>query len=751
VSAGPGGSIYVTDTSATVRQFSRASGTEKVIAGVAAYGFSGDGGPAVKAQLRMGVGSYLGSAVPDRNGNLIIADASNNRLRAVAARNGTYYGVHMLRGHIYTIVGNGAPAFKGDGGPARKAEFDSAGKIAFDPAGNLVLPDIFNSRVRVVAAKTGTFWGKHMVAGDIYTVAGKGGAGPLGNGGPASKATLADPTAVATDHAGNLVIADAFHYRVRVVAAKTGTFYGKHMVAGDIYLIAGNGRNTYSGDGRLATSAGLGRPIGVTVDKSGNVAIAAWHVPRVRMVAVKTGTFWGKHMVAGHIYTIAGGTSGSSGNGGPAAKAGLNTPEDVAADATGNLLIADTGNNLVRVVAARNGTFYGVAMKAAHIYTVAGNGKRSESGDRGPALNAELSRPEGVAVSDDGNIAVADAAGNRVRLAAATSGTFFGQKMVAGDIYTVAGDGEPTFSGDGGLATATTVWAPEGAALDHSGNLVIADTSNCRVRVVAARSGTFYGQKMVTGHIYTIAGDGDRDTTGDGGPATAAGVRSPSNVTVDAAGNVLLSEDSPVVRVVAVKTGTFYGQAMAAGDIYTIAGDGTSGFGGDGGPATSAELGSVFGLTTDRSGNVVISDTANERIRVVAVASGTFYGQAMVAGDIYTIAGNGTRGFSGDGKPATSAKLSDPEGIAFDHAGNLLIADTNNNRVRMVAATAGTFYGAARTAGHIYTIAGTGGFGFSGDGGPATSATLLPLGLATGPGGEVLFSDGSCNRIRVLN
>ncbi len=754
VSPGPGGSVYVADTSATVRQFTRASGTEKVVSGVAAIGFSGDGGLAVRAHLGMGgggAGTYMGSAVPDHNGNLIIADAFNNRLRAVAARNGTFYGQKMVTGHIYTIVGTGAGAYSGDGGPARAASFDSTGKIAIDSAGNIVLPDLFSGRIRVVAAKTGTFYGQHMVAGDIYTVAGPGGTS-LGNQGPATKGRLFDPAGVTVDHTGNLVIADSFDYRVRVVATATGLFYGKHMVAGDIYTIAGNGQHAYSGDGGPALDAGLGRPIAVTVDKAGNIAIADWQDPRVRMVAVKTGTFWGQHMKAGHIYTIAGtGTSGYFGNGGPAAKAGLSLTEDVAADATGNLLIADTGNNRVRVLAARNGTFYGVAMKAAHLYTIAGNGNRSESGDGGPALKAELARPEGVAVNGNGNIEVADTGGNRVRLAAATSGTFFGRKMVAGDIYTVAGNGKRFFDGDGGLATATAVSAPEGVATDHAGNLVIADTGDSRVRVVAARNGTFYRQKMTTGHIYTIAGNGDGQSSGDGGPATSAGVPFPSYVRPDAAGNLLLGQETPMVRVVAGKTGMFYGKHMVAGDIYTIAGTGVEGYTGDGGPATSAELGSIFGLRTDPHANVVISDLGNDRIRVVAAATGTFYGKHMVAGDIYTVAGDGTVGFVGDGGPAASAELNSPQGIAVDAAGNLLIADTGNGRIRVVAASDGTFYGQAMVADDIYTIAGNGKGLFSGDGGPATSASIGPVQLAIGPGGEVVLSDYTCNRIRVIS
>jgi trimeric autotransporter adhesin len=139
------------------------------------------------------------------------------------------------------------------------------------------------------------------------------------------------------------------------------------------------------------------------------------------------------------------------------------------------------------------------------------------------------------------------------------------------------------------------------------------------------------------------------------------------------------------VRVVAATTGTFYGQAMTAGDIYTIAGTGTAGFSGDGGPASAAELNFPERLIVDGTGNLVIADTSNNRIRVAAASTGTFYGRAMTVGDIYTIAGTSQFGFSGDGGPAASAELDQPDGVALDGAGNLLIADAGNRRIRQVA------------------------------------------------------------------
>jgi secreted PhoX family phosphatase len=201
--------------------------------------------------------------------------------------------------------------------------------------------------------------------------------------------------------------------------------------------------------------------------------------------------------------------------------------------------------------------------------------------------------------------------------------------------------------------------------------------------VVAARTGTFYVQAMTAGDIYTVAGNGAVGFSGDGGPATSAKLNDPGGVAVDGAGNLLIADGgNGRIRLVAHKTGTFYGQAMTGGDIYTVAGGGTDGLG-DGGPASSAELGPA-GVAVDGAGNLVIADDGNGRIRVVAASTGTFYGQAMTGGDIYTVAGNGTGGFSGDGGPATSAELSQLGGVAVDGAGNLLIADTYNHRIRVV-------------------------------------------------------------------
>jgi sugar lactone lactonase YvrE len=345
-------------------------------------------------------------------------------------------------------------------------------------------------------------------------------------------------------------------------------------------------------------------------------------------------------------------------------------------------------------IANSSGTYFGQAMTAGHIYSVAGNGLRGFAGDGGPATSAEFGNPAaGVAVDAAGNLVIADTQNSRIRVVAATTGTFYGQAMTAGDVYTVAGGGTAGL-GDGGPATAAEVDQPEGVTVDGAGNLVIADSFDARIRVVAATTGTFYGQAMTAGDIYTVAGNGTSGFSGDRGLATAARLRTPGDVAVDAAGNLVIADSlNQRIRVVAATTGKFYRRPMTAGHIYTVAGIGTggasSGFSGDGGPANKAKLAFPDGVAVDGSGNLVIADTANSRVRVIAEKTGTFYGQPMTAGNIYTVAGKGNLPLggcspSGNGGPATAAMLCEPEGVAVDHAGNLVIADSGNALVRVV-------------------------------------------------------------------
>ncbi|MGH3158059.1 MAG: hypothetical protein ACRDNF_15990, partial [Streptosporangiaceae bacterium] len=417
----------------------------------------------------------------------------------------------------------------------------------------------------------------------------------------------------------------------------------------------------------------------------------------------------------GRLTTPAGvAVGGYDGNGRRATDTELWDPCSAALDGAGNLVITDIGppapagtvNNWVRVAAARTGTFYGHAMKAGRLYTIA-------AGQCDFYEGYATFCPADAEPDHQGNLVIADTGGADdhsmttkpalVRVLAGSSGTFYGQKMTVGHMYIVAG-GADGFSGDGGPAVGAGLGLSISTVrVDSVGNLVIANNGTGRIRVVAAATGTFYGQAMKAGDIYTVAGGGE--ATGNGVPATSAAI-SVGGVANDAAGNLVITDTSGLVRVVAETTGTFYGQPMTAGDIYTVAGNGKTGYSGDGGPALKAEFDYPQSVAVDSAGNLVIDDTVNNRVRVVAAATGTFYGQAMKAGDIYTAAGDGVNtglGFSGDGVAAVKALLGSPSGVAADRAGDIAIADGLSGRVRLVAAGTRTLFGQPMKAGDIYT------------------------------------------------
>ena len=721
-------------------------------------GVGADAGFNVDGDVASGAGVNACDMTLDSAGNLLLAN--QNRILVIAAKTGTYYQEPMIAGRIYSLPGG-----YGSGGDGYTAdvELDSFGNVVIVSLGSGPVSERPPSgetggQVDVLAERTGTFYGQRMTAGDRYTIAGALGSSEYGNGIRAVNAYLGYALGTARlDSAGNLLLADMAQPlgsgqtppppSVRVVPDKTGTYYGQHMKAGYLYTIAGGG--TATGDGGPATRAALTEAAAVALDRAGNVLIADGQ--RVRVLAKKTGTFYGQKMSAADIYTIAGsGASGRFTDGVPARKAVIEA-NGLAVDSAGNVLVADENDSRVLMIAARSGTYYGRKARAGYLYSVAGNGRVHDSGDGGPAKSAELF-PAGVADDLPNDLVVfSDQHADVVRVVAGRTGRFFAQEMIAGRVYTLAGNRDTvgeTYSGDGGSARKAALGFPAGVAADPAGNVLLADNENSRVRLVAARAGTYAGQRMTVGDIYTIAGDGSLAYSGDGGPARDAGLGLVSGVTSDRAGNVLLiagqlypvPDQGPRVRMVAVTAGTYYGQRMTAGDIYTVAGDGTGGYSGDGGPGTAAEI-NPYAITVDNAGNLVLVD--GSRVRVVAVRTGRYYGQQMTAGDIYTVAGGGSQ--AGDGVPAAKAAI-EAFAVAVDPAGNVLAG--GSNVVQMVAEKTGTYYGKTVRAGDVYTVVGSDQALSEGDGGPATNAALTVGAIAVGPGGLLLIADSLYLRIR---
>ena len=641
------GDLFIADQDNNrIRELNHATGVMTTIAGNGTSGYSGDGGQASAAELS----GPKGVAV-DTAGDLFIADSGNSVIREVnhstgvtttVAGNGTSGGssgqataaqlsdpygvavdgsgnlfiadtnnqrileVNLSSGAFATVAGNGTYGYGGDQGQATAAELAEPYGIAVDASRHLFIADSGNSAIREV----------NLTSGVITTVAGNGTYGDSGDNGPATAAELSYPQGVAVDAAGDLFVADVVNNSIREVNHANGV----------IATVAGNGSPGYSGDGGQATAAELSGPAGVTVNAGGDLFIADTGNNVIREV----------NLPGGVISTAAGnGTSNYIGEAGPATAAGLASPAGVAVDAAGDLFIADPGNNRIREVNASNGL----------ITTVAGDGTSGYSGDGGQATAAELSGPEGVAVDAAGNLFIADSGNTVIREV----------NLSTGVISTVAGNGSPGYSGDGGQATAAELDSPSGVAVDAAGDLFIADTVNDVIREV----------NQANGVITTVAGDGSYGYSGDNGQATAAELASPYGVTWDASGDLFIA-DAGNSRVRQVN--------LSSGVISTVAGNGSPGYSGDGAPATAAELDSPYGVVVDGSGDLFIADYGNSTIREVSLASGL----------ITTAAGNGSPSYSGDGGPATAAELNSPSGVAVDSSGDLFIADTHSNRVREV-------------------------------------------------------------------
>ncbi|HTZ45974.1 MAG TPA: hypothetical protein VMH20_00175 [Verrucomicrobiae bacterium] len=355
----------------------------------------------------------------------------------------------------------------------------------------------------------------------------------------------------------------------------------------------------------------------------------------------------------------------------------------------------------------------GAASAQYAINTVAGGGPNNLA-----ALSSSIGYPAGIARDASENTYVADVNSHRIFLIKGTTGTL---TVFAGNGFDIGGEGG--YSGDGGPATSAELGRPVGITLDASGDLLIADSNNSRVRCVVGASGGCMGSSLPVGSITTIAGNGTAGYSGDGSAATAAQLNSPSGVAVDSQGDIYIADtDNSVIRCVVGAAGGCLGSAAAVGNITTIAGTGTGGYSGDGAAATAAQLSSPNGLFVDIGGNVFIADTQNSVVRCVVGSTGGCFGSTLVVGSITTVAGTfydyatgnpPTCQFSGDGGAGTSAYLCLPADVFVDSSGNLFIADTNNFVIREVSG------------GAIQTIAGVGGSsGDTGDGGAATSATL---------------------------
>ncbi|MGA2174598.1 MAG: immunoglobulin domain-containing protein [Verrucomicrobiota bacterium] len=748
------GNLFIADTDNDRIRKVNTNGIITTFAGYLTNGYTGDAGQATNARL------YAPESVAvDATGQLFIADTYNNRIRKVATN-----------GIITTVAGSGPSypsvgSYAGDGGPATSAKLNVPSGVALDGSGDLFIADSGNNRIREVGTN-----------GIISTVAGNGKDGYSGDGVAATNTSLFHPYDVVLDIYGNLFIADGENRRIRRVSTN-----------GIITTVAGGGYES-GFVGQNATNAYLGDPIGLAADAYGNIFMTQSVVepPRIAKVILQGPAFLVNNVAfnnAGNYDVIVTGPYGSVTSAvatltvlyppsitvQPASEAagiGYSAAFTVTADGTdplsyqwqfdgtnlsgatdsiltltnvstneaGNYTVVVTNNygSVTSAVAALtvglapvidsepasqtalaagtasftvavSGTgpftyqwqLNGVSFPNPVIITVAGE----DTG--GWATNTMLDDPCAVAMDAMGNLFVTDQYNNRICKVA-----------VNGILTTVAGkvtyDSFGSYSGDGGAATSASLALPAAVAVDNLGNLFIADMLNNRIR-----------QVNTNGIITTIAGNGKYGYFGDGGAGTNAELNGPSGVAVDIYGNLFIADSgNNCIRKLA-----------ANGIITTVAGNGTNGFSGDGGPAANALLSYPGGLALDASGNLFIADQYNQRIREVATN-----------GIITTVAGDGgSGGYSGNGGPATNASLYYPTAVAVDASGSLFIADGNNSVIREVG-----------TNGIITTVAGRGGVGgYSGDGGPAVNAELgYPQGLAVDSLGNVIIADTDNGRVR---
>lgn len=631
------------------------SGTITVVAGSGAIGYSGDGvtGGAGNASL-----NHPFSVAVDSSGNVYIADQYNCVVREVTASTNT----------ITTVAGTaGLCGYSGDGGKGTAAELNYPTGVALDSSGNLFIGDTNNCVIRKVILSTNI----------ISTFAGNHTCGYSGDGGSATSAELNSPAGEATDSSGNLFIADSNNCVIREVTRSTGK----------ISTVGGNHTCGFSGDGGLATSAEMNVMFGVTVNGT-TVTVADFYNQRIRQFTV-----------GGNINTVAGNGSacgGTCGEGGSAISAELYYPVGVATTSGGTIYIGNNDNYVVDDFTV-GGNLNLVA--GNHSYNV----ETLFSG--APANGVVLNYPYEIAEDSSGNVYIADSHNFMVRedVKSTSLVNFF------------AGDGTYGYAGDGGAATSAELTYDYGVAKDSNGNVYVADTNNCLVRKVntAGTISTFAG--------LVVSGSPRCGYSGDGGAATSAELYNPYAVAVDSKNNVYIADYSnDVVRKVST-----------TGIITTIAGIGQiAGYSGDGGPATNALLYGPLALTVDPAGNVFIADYNNCRVREINAATSI----------ITTVAGNGYCAFTGDGL-AIDTGVAYPQGIAVDVNDNLFISDSNNQRVRWV-----------NPQGLITTVAGNGQAGYNGDGGSATAAELYePTGVALDTAGNILVSDYNNLRVRSIS
>ncbi|MEV6346718.1 hypothetical protein [Actinoplanes sp. NPDC051851] len=651
------------------------------------------GGPGANAKSATAIAmGARGLALNAAGTVLYVADIFANVVRSIT----------LSTGLTSVIAGMGANNSNGDGGAATSAGINTPADLAVDAAGDLWIAAQLNNKIRKVTMSTGIMSspissGLNNPQGVAFNSSGDGFIADTYNGkvlkySGGTVTTFASglnrPSNIAFDSAGNVYVTDCQNH---VVYRWTSAGASKTVVAGNSTLISGT-----AVDGVLATASGLNCPRGIVIDSSDVVYISDSANNRIR-----------RFTVGGTISTIAGtGTAGMGGDGGAATSATLDHPTDLVEDASTGRFYVSQGGDQISDAGAKD---WGVRsfIPGGNISTVGGNGWWGQSGDGGPATDAQLYRPGGVAFDSSNGLYIADTGNNLVRT------------VSAGVITTFAGTGLTggTTATDGGAATSGNLSTPQDVAVDSGGAVYIADTGHHRIRRVSG------------GVIGTVAGTGTSGSTTTGVAATTL-LSSPWGVSVTASGRIYIAD-----------TGNNRILMMNGTAISVVAGTGTSGYSGDGGAPTGAKLNGPRDVKVDEhSGDVYIADTGNHVVRRIR------------NGVITTVAGTGSSPLSdaGDGGLATAAVLDSPDGLETDADGNLYIADGDST----AAPYGGSVIRRVDKHGVIHHLAGKyNSYSWAGDGSAAaaTSARIhTPGRMAFDSSGTLYFPNAGELRVRSI-
>lgn len=634
------GNLLVPDMDGHVVYRMTPLGSSEVVAGSGFPGFSGDGGDATKASLNAPSGAWEG---PD--GSLYITEFSGHRVRKVDPN-----------GIISTLAGNGFGGFFGDGVDSRQAQVSRPGPGTMTPEGDIIFSDSGNNLVRKISR-----------SGIITTVAGNPAGGPFGAEGiPATQATLNWPVGLAYDTTGNLLIADRFNQVIRSVTP-----------GGNIRTFAGSPNSPGFIDNVPASRALLYEPMQMARDPLGRLVFLDKLNFRIRRIDNQNA-----------VSTIAGtGAIGYSNDGSPPLQTVLDAPEGMTVD----------GSNRVYIAEERRIRRFSGSSANQPVETVAGLGRAVFPSNGSPALTADIKLPQGVTVDNQG----------RVIVASTEAHTIF-RVNLDGSTTRLAGNGIRGYTGDGGPAVHALLWAPRGMTVAEDDSILFCDTNNNVVRRIAP-----------DGTITTIAGNGVGTPPVEGAPATQSGMQFPHDVAIH-----------PITGEIYISV-TFHHMIFridGQGILRRVAGTGVLGFDGDG-PALEKMLNYPKFMDFDSSGNLYIADDFNHRIRRISPN-----------GLITTLAGTGEFTSLGDGGPATQASLRSPWGVAVAANGDIYVSEANGHVVRKFA-----------PGGIISTVAGVRDPGLTGDGGPAVEARLNnPSDLAIDQAGNILIPDRFNNRIRAI-